>query len=217
MFESLNDNDLHRALHFHTSFDDPFSGWQEELWKNTDSYISPFWMRVNWALALPVYFSTQHHPTSHLPTRTCRPTRVTVRRLWMPLCTFTCPCIKPTLAPLAEVVVQRPSHQDITWTSSTTMWVCGGLPCGFPFRLIIISRWLCCSFCSCSSCFLITFVSPWYDLRGWLGIKKRLYIYLSCSCTGAELFTWSLMRFRPTVFSWIIMNIQSTPGLVLSA
>ena len=29
---------------------------------------------------------------------------------------------------------------------------------------------------------LITFVSPWYDLRGWLGVKQQLSIYLSkCS------------------------------------
>ena len=28
------------------------------------------------------------------------------------------------------------------------------------------------------SCFLIMFESPWYDLRGWLGVKNQLSIYL---------------------------------------
>ena len=42
---------------------------------------------------------------------------------------------------------------------------------------------------------LIPFVSPWYDLRGWLGVKQQLSTHHCCDTT--HLSRWSLVRISP--------------------
>ena len=47
--------------------------------------------------------------------------------------------------------------------------------------------------------FLITFASPWYDLRGWLGGKNQWSIYLSTVSTWCDL-SWLTGRKEPMIY-----------------